>query len=456
MVQRPIQNLKYRRSFALPRAVAFFPGDVIPMAAFSAAGCIGMAYLVGSVVKIVNDANKEEVVVPEVKKKKKKKLEPKPEDVFEEGVRIEDRHSRLSVLRAICAEPALNNVIFAETKIFSAKRALEEMKRKGLIFDDDASTSTATLLNTIFEVLWPTMVAPNLMHRLKNNPIILGGDESKGYRVSVESGTLSNLKLEFTHIGVVQKSSAIAKPFYERSMHTWTPDDVHAWIGDQLLYTDAAGLELTTQRLVELETLLMAKAFNGASLVECNEKELKNHFKLTEEESVAIVKMRNDFASLDKEELAERFDRHDWNISGTAEGKEGEEKEGDEKEDMAHKCTIANMDVGICISGKPHMDIMMKNNSVLKPNIELDIEKVHMEAKIRVQVDPTNQEIRVGFFEAPKIRFELDIELVRIPFIGESMFLERLLGRRLRRYTVKNPIRIPLGRDKKPKAEEAT
>jgi len=447
LVQRPVQTLRNRRSFAVPRPVAFFPGDVIPMAAFSAAGCIGMVYLIGKVIMIVNDANneEEEVVVPKVKK-----FEPAPEDIYEEGLRIEDRHSRLSILRAICAEPALNNVIFAETKIFSAKRAHEEAIRQGLVFDDTASTSTATLLNTMFQVLWPTMVAPNMMKQLKRSPIVLGGDDSKGYHVKIESGTLSNLRLEFTHIGVVKTSNAIAKPFYERGMHTWTPDDVHAWIGDQFFNTDAAGLKLTSERLKQLEANLVEKSFNGASLVECNAKELKTHFSLTEEESLGIIKMRDEFASLDKEELAKRFTSADCDVmSGAVEGKEGDE------EDLANLCTCANMDVGINISGKPHLDILMENESILRPNIEVDIEGMEIDAKIRIQVDPTNEEIRVGFFERPKVHFNLDIELSHIPLIGESRFLERIMERTLRRYTVRNPLRIPLGDDGDAKAEQA-
>jgi len=92
-VQRPFQNLKYRRSFALPRAVAFFPGDVFPMAAFSAAGCFGMTYLIGSVVMIVNEANKEEMVVPEVKKKK---FEP-----LDENHQLQEKSCRFTVEKKI-------------------------------------------------------------------------------------------------------------------------------------------------------------------------------------------------------------------------------------------------------------------------------------------------------------------------------------------------------------------
>jgi len=396
---------------------------------------------------IVNDANKEEeVVVPEVKKK----FAPAPEDIYEEGWRIEDRHSRLSILRAICAEPALNNVIFAETKIFSAKRALEEAIRQGLAFDDTASTSTATLLNTMFQVLWPTMVAPQMMKQLKRNPIVLGGDDSKGYHVKIESGTLSNLRLEFTHIGVVKTSNAIAKPFYERGMHTWTPDDVHAWIADQLFYTDAAGLKLKPERLKELEANLVAKSFNGASLVECNAKELKDHFSLTEEESLGMIKIRDAFPSLDTKKLAERFaSAESNNMSGATEGKEGEEV------DCANLCTCANMDVAINISGQPHLDIWLENESILMPNIEVDLKGVEMVAKIRIQVDPTNEEIRIGFFERPKVHFDLYMELSHIPLIGESRFLEKYLESTLRRYTVRNPLRIPLGDDGHTKAEKA-
>jgi len=449
LVQRPVQTLRSRRSFGLPRSVAFFPGDVLPMAAFSAAGCFGMAYLIGKVVMIVNDANKEEeVVVPEVKKK----FEPAPEDIFEEGLRMEDRQTRLSMLRAICAEPALNNVIFAETKIFSAKRALEEAIRLGLAFDDTASTSTATLLNTIFQVLWPTMVAPKIMRRLKSKPIVLGGggDDSKGYHVNIESGTLSNLVLEFTHIGVVKTSEAIAKPFYERGMHTWTSDDVHAWIADQFYNTDAAGLKLTQERLLQLEANLVEKSFNGAGLVECNAKELKDHFKLTEEESLGIIQMRDEFESLDMEELAKRFSTAEGDVLTEAvEAKEGEEV------NLANRCTCANMDVEIKISGKPHLDVVMENESILKPNIEVDIEGMEIDAKIRIQVDPTNEEIRIGFFEAPKVRLNLDIELSHIPLIGESRFLEKMMERKLRRHTVRNPIRISLGDDGDAKEEEA-
>jgi len=317
-------------------------------------------------------------------------------------------------------------------RVDAVTRANEEL------FDDTASTTSTSLLNTMFEVLWPTLVAPKVLEQMRKKPLDLGAN-SKGYTLRIASGILSNLCLQFTHIGVVKCATATANPFYQRRMRTWTPKDVRTWL--------RAGLPMTEERLAELQPLLEKRSFNGASLAACTTQELEKSFKFTKEESLKIISMRDEFASSgDVKELVEKILGVAVSGSSSSEAGAADAKEEREKCD-ADTCSVADIDVGINLSGSPYMEILLENESSLLPNIGADVKTVNFDAKIRVEIDPTNDEVRISFFEKPKIDFDLDIDLTNldIPMFGESRWLEEIVEHVLEDFTLDNPMKIPLG-----------
>jgi len=322
-------------------------------------------------------------------------------------------------------------------RVDAVTRANEEL------FDDNASTTSTSLLNTMFEVLWPTMVAPVILEQMKKQVDL--GENSKGYTLRIASGTLANLRLQFTHIGVVKTATATAKQFYERSIRTWTPNDVRAWL--------RAGLSMTEERMAELKPLLEKWSFNGASLAACTTQELEKSFKFTKEESLKIITMRDKYESsgsvkqmVDKIVDAARSASSRSDAGGT-DAKEEPEKGGILEVAAAAACSVANFDVGINLSGSPSMEILLENESSLMANMEADVQKVNLDAKVRVEIDPTNEEVRIAFFEKPEIDLDIDIELgtLGVPLFGESRWLEEIIELVLEDFSLDNPIKIPLG-----------
>jgi len=359
------------------------------------------------------------------------------------------------------------------------------------LFDETASTSSTSLVNTMFHVVWPTLVAPKLLEEMRNKPLDLG-ENSKGYTIRISSGILSNLRLQFTHVGVVQTVAATVKPFYERSMQTWTLNDVRAWLG--------SGLSMTEERLAELEPLLEKSFFNGASLAVCSSQELEKSFKFTKEESMKIISMRSEYASPDYvKQLVEKIvgaaqsasgdddvgasdkkeegDQNDANMSSVVAGdndvgasdkkEEGDQDDAnmssvvagdsdvaasDKKEegdqDDANMCSVVVMDAAIKLSGETYMKMQVENESSDLPNTEVDVKNVTLEAKVRVEIDPTNEEVRIAFFEKPEIDLSVDAELIAnldVPLFEESRWLEVAMEHVLEDFSLDNPIKITLG-----------
>jgi len=348
---------------------------------------------------------------------------------------------------------------------WSTNRVDAVTKANNELFDETASTSSTSLMNTMFRVVWPTLVAPRLLQEIRNKPLDLG-ENSKGYTLRISSGILSNLRLKFTHIGVVQNAGATAKPFYERSMHTWTLNDVRAWLG--------SGLSMTEERLAELEPLLEKSFFNGASLAVCSSQELEKSFKFTKEESMKIISMRSEYASPDYvKQLVEKIvgaaqsasgdddvgasdkkeegDQNDANMSSVVAGDNDvaasdKKEEGDQ--DDANMCSVVVMDAAIKLSGETYMKMQVENESSDLPNTEVDVKNVTLEAKVRVEIDPTNEEVRIAFFEKPEIDLSVDAELIAnldVPLFEESRWLEVAMEHVLEDFSLDNPIKITLG-----------
>jgi len=315
---------------------------------------------------------------------------------------------------------------------WKANRVDEVTKANEELYDETASTSSATLLSTIFQVLWPTFVAPLIMKQLTKEPLDLG-ESSKGYTLRIKTGTLSNLRLEFTHVGIAKTGNVVARPFYERSIRTWTPAEVRTW----LLSTKS----FTEERLTEVGALLEEKSFNGTSLLSCSAQELEEAFKLTKEESLEIIKRRDQIVSsgVDTKGLGET-------VAGGKNDAEDTDAKEEIKESNADVGTVAMMDVGINLSGSPSMEIMLENDSTFMPNMEADVKTVSVDAKVRVEIDPTHEEIRIGFFEKPEIDFNLDIEVTNlsVPLFGESRWLEEIVELVLAGFSLTNPIKLPL------------
>jgi len=326
---------------------------------------------------------------------------------------------------------------------WKANRVDEVTKANEELYDETASTSSATLLSTIFQVLWPTFVSPVIMKQLTKEPLDLG-ESSKGYTLKIKTGTLSNLRLEFTHVGIVKTGNVVARPFYERSIRTWTPAEVRTW----LLSTKS----VTEEQLTEVGALLEEKSFNGTSLLACNAQELEEAFKFTKEESLEIIKRRDQIisSSVEMKRLAETITGAAENVSSKSDAEDTDAKEEIEKCD-ADARTVVSMDVGINLSGSPKMDIMLENDSTFMPNMEADVKTVNVDAKVRIEIDPTHEEIRIGFFERPEIDFDLDIEVTNlsIPMFGESRWLEEIVELILAGFSLKNPIKLPLEIDGK-------
>jgi len=322
-------------------------------------------------------------------------------------------------------------------------------KANAELFDDTASTTSTSLLNTMFKVLWPTLVAPKILEQMRKKPLNLG-ENSKGYTLRIASGILSNLRLQFTHIGVVKTASATAKPFYERRMRTWTSNDVRTWL--------RAGLSMTEERLAELEPLLDKRSFNGASLAACTTQELENSFKFTKEESLNIIIMRDEFASSGSvKQLVDKIVDAARSVSSCSDAGATDAKEEREKCD-ANACSVADIDVEINLSGSPYMEILLENESSLMANVVADIRTVNLDAKVRVEIDPTNEEVRIAFFEKPEIDFDIDIELTNlaVPLFGESRWLEKIIEKVLENSSLDNPIKIPLGNAGGASSDEVT
>jgi len=307
------------------------------------------------------------------------------------------------------------------------------------LFDEIASTSSTSLMNTMFKVVWPTLVAPKLLEEIRNKPLDLG-ENSKGYTLRISSGILSNLRLKFTHIGVVETAVATAKPFYERSMHTWTLNDVRAWLG--------SGLSMTEERLAELEPLLEKSFFNGASLAVCRSQELEKSFKFTKEESMKIISMRAEYASPDYvKQLVETIVGAAQSPTGGNDAGDSDKKEEGDQDD-ANMCSVVRMDVGIMLSGETYMKMQLENELSDMPNMELDVKNVTLDAKVRVEIDPTNEEVRIAFLEEPEIDLSVDeeplIANLDVPLFGESRWLEVAMEHVLEDFSLDNPIKMPL------------
>jgi len=104
------------------------------------------------------------------------------------------------------------------------------------------------------------------------------------------------------------------------------------------------------------------------------------------------------------------------------------------------------------------MEIMLENDSTFMPNMEADIKSVSVDARVRIEIDPMHEEIRIGFFEKPEIDFDLDIEVTNfsIPMFGESRWLEEIVELVLGNFSLKNPIKLPLEIDGGDDSKEKT
>jgi len=377
-------------------------------------------------------------------------------------------------------------------------------KANEYLFDETVSTSSASLLDTIFQVVWPTLVAPKILDEIRNKPMDLG-ENSKGYTVRISSGSLSNLRLQFTHVGVVKTTTATAKAFYERSMHTWTLNDVRVWLG--------SGLSMTEERLAELEPLLEKSFFNGANLAKCTPQELETSFKFTKEESMRIISLRAEYASPDYvKQLVEKIvgaaqnassnkddgatdtkddgatDTKDDGATDTKEDAATDTKEDaatdtkddgatdtkddgaadtkvdgvtdtnddvatdtkeEEDQDDANNCSVVDIDVGINLSGESYIELQMENESDDLPNMVITVQQITLDAKVRIQIDLTNEEVRIAFFEKAQIEISADaepvIETLDVPLFGESRWLEDAVEHVLEGFSLDNPIIMPLG-----------
>jgi len=337
-------------------------------------------------------------------------------------------------------------------------------KANEYLFDETVSTSSASLLDTIFQVVWPTLVAPKIFEEIRNKPIDLG-ENSKGYTIRVSSGSLCNLRLQFTHVGVVKTSAASAKPFHERSMHTWTINEVRAWLG--------SGLSMTEERLAELEPLLEKGFFNGANLAICTTQELETSFKFTKEESLRIISLRAEHASPDYvKQLAEKIvvaaksassikddgatDTKDDGATDTKDDGATDKKE-EENPDDANMCTVVDMDAGIKLSGESYIKLQMENESSDMPNMVITVQQITLDAKVRIQIDLTNEEVRIAFFEKAQIEIFVDAEpTVDVPLFRESRWLEDAMEHALEDFSLDNPIILPIGKAAGTRSNEVT
>jgi len=226
---------------------------------------------------------------------------------------------------------------------WKANRADEVAKANEELYDETASTSSATLLSTLFQVLWPTFVAPLIMKQLTKEPLDLG-ESSKGYTVRIKTGTLSNLCLEFTHVGIVKTGNVVVRPFYERSIRTWTPAEVRTW----LLSTKS----MTEEKLTEVGALVESKSFNGTNLLACTAQELEEAFKMTKEQSLQVIKMRDQIVSSGAavQGLVETVAGAAGRLSSKNDAEDIDSKEEVEKGDVDGG-TVVSLDVAINLSG---------------------------------------------------------------------------------------------------------
>jgi len=314
--------------------------------------------------------------------------------------------------------------------------------------DSEVATTSATLLNSLVLVVWPTLLSPLVMKELTAAPFDLG-KKAKGYQLRISNGTLSNLKIDCTHVGVVTTTEVSKKPYYERNVRTWTSRDVRLWL--------TAGETGNRARWVMIGEMMEENHFNGTNLLACTAQELQDEFNCTPEESFDIIRSRDKFmpsiADIAELIVQKRGGRAVQPVK-KQNGMPSMNKvsiaimHAEELKDQGYTdlCNAAAIDLHFKLSGTPSMKILLENHQNMLPNIEADIRTVNLNAKIRLEIDPTNEEIRLGFFKKPHIDLDLDIDLtnIHIPLFGESRWLDDIVEFILERKTPSKPIKIPL------------
>lgn len=105
---------------------------------------------------------------------------------------------------------------------------------------------------------------------------------------------------------------------------------------------------------------------------------------------------------------------------------------------------VATLNVSIIVSGAS-LAIFLRH--WVLPSVEVAIDSVDISASVRVDVDPTQEVIRIAFLKKPKIKTTLKAKcVIHIPesLVNREWIIDQIARYISNKYTVDNPKKISL------------